>query len=80
MPRGLRLDAEGALHYITQSVLGGMEWGERIFKRGDGVLKILLKNGNIGATSRPSYTNNTQKRVLSAPGKAWRIQLVEKPA
>jgi len=24
MPRGLRLDAEGALHYITQSVLGGM--------------------------------------------------------
>lgn len=34
-----------------------MEWngGERIFKRGDGVSKILLKNGNIGATSRPSY-------------------------
>jgi hypothetical protein len=33
MTRGPRLDAEGALHYITQSVLGGMEWGGEDFQK-----------------------------------------------
>jgi len=33
MLRGVRLDAEGALHYITQSVLGGMEWGGEDFQK-----------------------------------------------
>jgi len=35
---------------------------------------------SLDTIKQPSYTPSRQKQCLSAPGKAWQIQLVEKPA
>jgi len=52
---------------------------ESPLKRPPNKPKILCSN-SLDPQLPSQYTHNTQKRVLSAPGKVWRIQLVEKLA